>query len=214
MIYNGISIATLKRLPNYLNYLKSLPEDSSVNISATMIANALKMGEVQVRKDLAAVSNSGKPKIGYVTVDLIDELEDFLGYKDTNNAVIIGAGRLGKALLEYDGFKNYGLNIVAAFDNSEKEVGVTALGKTVFPLSKFQNLCTRMNIKIGIITVPAQEAQSVCEIMIKNGILAIWNFAPTHLNVPANILVQSENMATSLSILSGHLAQNLNKVEE
>lgn len=209
MSYHGISIAILQRLPTYLGYLKALPPNASDNISATAIAAALNMGEVQVRKDLASVSSAGKPKIGYVAADLIDELEEFLGYNDINDAVLVGAGRLGKALLEYKGFSGYGLNILAGFDIDESLVGKTDSGKPIFPLSRFENLCKRMKVKIGIITVPTSEAQAVCNLMIKNGILAIWNFAPTHLDVPENILVRSENMAASLAMLSSHLAKQL-----
>ena len=109
-----ISKATLKRLPTYLAYLKSLPEGSSVNISATALAAGLHMGEVQVRKDLALVSSGGRPKIGYNRAALIADIEQFLGYGNTNDAVLIGAGKLGRALLGYSGFAEYGLNIVAA----------------------------------------------------------------------------------------------------
>ena len=204
----GVSKYILQRLTVYLVYLKSLPIDSPENISATTLASALKMGEVQVRKDLALVSSSGKPKIGYIVSDLTGDIEDFLGYNNLNNAVIIGAGKLGKALLDYDGFSDYGLNIVAAFDIDDSIVGETEKGKSIFSLEKFENLCKRMQIQIGIITVPKECAQSVCDLMIENGISAIWNFAPTHLNVPENILVQNENMASSLALLSNHLIES------
>ena len=94
-----ISKATLKRLPTYLAYLKSLPEGSSVNISATALAAGLHMGEVQVRKDLAIVSDGGRPKVGYQREALIDDIEQFLGYDNTTDAVLIGAGKLGPARL-------------------------------------------------------------------------------------------------------------------
>ena len=110
-----ISRATLKRLPTYLAYLKGMPESSGVNISATALAAGLHMGEVQVRKDLALVSSGGRPKIGYNRAALIADIEQFLGYGNTNDAVLIGAGKLGRALLGYSGFAEYGLNIVAAF---------------------------------------------------------------------------------------------------
>lgn len=205
-----ISSATLKRLPIYLNYLKSLPQDRPANISATALASALGLGEVQVRKDLASVCEGGKPKIGYIVEDLISSIEEFLGYKDTNDAVIVGAGKLGKALLDYTGFKNYGLNIVAAFDIDAALQGKTETGKSIFALDKFEDLCRRLKIKIGIITVPANCAQEVCDMMVKNGIKAIWNFAPTHLNVPDDILVHHENIAASLAVLSNHLTERLN----
>ena len=131
-----ISKATLKRLPTYLAYLKSLPEGSSVNISATALAAGLHMGEVQVRKDLALVSSGGRPKIGYNRAALIADIEQFLGYGNTNDAVLIGAGKLGRALLGYSGFAEYGLNIVAAFDENDAIIGTSKSGKPIMHLSR------------------------------------------------------------------------------
>ena len=150
-----ISKATLKRLPTYLAYLKSLPEGSSVNISATALAAGLHMGEVQVRKDLALVSSGGRPKIGYNRAALIADIEQFLGYGNTNDAVLIGAGKLGRALLGYSGFAEYGLNIVAAFDENDAIIGTSKSGKPIMHLSRLGEICRREQIKIGIITVPA-----------------------------------------------------------
>ena len=99
-----ISKSVLKRLPGYLAYLKNMPEGSPANISATALANALGMGEVQVRKDLAMVSDGGRPKVGYLRESLIDDIEQFLGYDNTTDAVLIGAGKLGLALMGYKGF--------------------------------------------------------------------------------------------------------------
>ncbi len=203
------SKAVLKRLPVYLSYLKALPENGQTHISATALAAALNMGEVQVRKDLALVSDGGRPKIGYPRDVLISDIEEFLGYGYTNNAVLIGAGKLGKALMGYSGFAEYGLNIVAAFDNDEALVGRTKSGKTILPLSELAPFCQEQKIKIGIITVPAEHAQEVCNLLIDVGIAAIWNFAPTHLDVPASILVQNENMAASLALLSKHLSEQM-----
>lgn len=199
-----ISKAVLKRLPGYLAYLKSLPEDPAAYISATALANALGMGEVQVRKDLAMVSDGGRPKIGYQRLGLIDDIEQFLGYDNTNDAVLIGAGKLGRALLGYSGFEAYGLNILAAFDASVTQEE-TESGKPVLPMEKLEGFCKSNKVRMGIITVPAQHAQQVCEQLINSGIKAIWNFAPTHLDVPGSILVQNEDMATSLAVLSMHL---------
>lgn len=200
-----ISRATLKRLPTYLSYLKALPSEASANISATALAAGLHMGEVQVRKDLALVSDGGRPKIGYNREHLIADIENFLGYGNSNDAVLIGAGKLGRALLGYGGFAEYGLNIVAAFDANDTLIGTTNGGKPIMHLSRLGEVCQRYKIKIGIITVPAEYAQGVCDLLIENGILAIWNFAPKHLNVPDGILVQNENMAASLALLCKHL---------
>ena len=199
-----ISKAVLKRLPGYLSYLKSLPPDASAYISATALANALGMGEVQVRKDLAVVSNGGRPKVGYLRERLIDDIEQFLGYDNNTDAVLIGAGKLGQALCDYTGFSAYGLNILAAFDIAPS-VSATDSGKPVLPMDQLASFCKANKVRMGIITVPAAHAQQVCQMLIASGIRAIWNFAPTHLEVPENILVQNENMATSLAVLSMHL---------
>ncbi len=204
-----ISRATLKRLPTYLSYLKSMPTDAPANISATALAAGLSMGEVQVRKDLAQVSSGGRPKIGYNRERLIADIEEFLGYGDTNDAVLIGAGKLGRALLGYSGFAEYGLNIVAAFDSNDAIIGTSKSGKPIMHLSRLAETCRRFKVKIGIITVPAEHAQAVCDLLIDHGILAIWNFAPTHLDVPEGILVQNENMAASLAVLSKHLSAQI-----
>ena len=204
MQHKEISKSVLKRLPGYLTYLKSLPEDSATYISATALANALGMGEVQVRKDLALVSDGGRPKIGYHRKSLMDDISQFLGYDNTTDAILVGAGKLGQALLGYGGFKAYGLNILAAFD-ANPVADRTEDGKPILPMEELENYCRKNKVLMGIITVPTAYAQQVCDQMIACGIKAIWTFAPVHLDVPENILVQSENMANSLALLSMHL---------
>ena len=199
-----VSKAVLKRLPGYVAYLRSIPEGGSIYISATALANALGMGEVQVRKDLAMVSDGGRPKVGYHRESLIEDIEQFLGYDNTTDAVLIGAGKLGQALLGYGGFDAYGLNILAAFD-AKPAMDRTDEGKPIYGMEQLESFCKSNKVLMGIITVPAENAQEVCDRLIGCGIKAIWNFAPTHLEVPANILVQNENMATSLAVLSMHL---------
>ena len=199
-----ISKSVLKRLPSYVAYLRTLSDSASPYISATALANALGMGEVQVRKDLAMVSDGGRPKIGYLRESLIEDIEQFLGYDNTTDAVLIGAGKLGQALLGYNGFDAYGLNILAAFD-AKPTADATEDGKPIYPMEQLESFCRANKVLMGIITVPTAYAQEVCDQLIACGIKAVWNFAPTHLEVPGNILVQNENMATSLAVLSMHL---------
>ena len=199
-----ISKSVLKRLPSYVAYLRTLSDSTSPYISATALANALGMGEVQVRKDLAMVSDGGRPKIGYLRESLIEDIEQFLGYDNTTDAVLIGAGKLGQALLGYNGFEAYGLNILAAFD-AKPVADATEDGKPIYPMEQLESFCRANKVLMGIITVPTQYAQQVCDQLIACGIKAVWNFAPTHLEVPPHILVQNENMATSLAVLSMHL---------
>ncbi len=208
-----VSKSMLKRLPAYLFYLKSLPEGSPPHISATSLAGALGMGEVQVRKDLATVSEGGRPKIGYLRESLINDIELFLGYDNTTDAVLIGAGKLGQALMGYKGFDEFGLNILAAFDVSPK-MAQTEEGKPIYPIEKLTSFCRSHKVLMGIITVPGEAAQEVADQLIAGGIKAIWNFAPAHLDVPGGILVQHENMATSLAVLSVHLQAQIKEEKE
>ena len=209
MAFQSVSVQTLGRLPLYLNFLKSLSKDQAVNISATTIAAALCLNDVQVRKDLALVSKGGRPKIGYVTTDLILDIEQFLGYDNTDSAVVVGAGNLGRSLLCYEEFAAYGMNIIAAFDVDVSLIGSSVNQKLVMSYDKMKDLCKRMNVRIGIITVPAIVAQSVCDSLIESGVSAIWNFAPTHLNVPETVLLKNENLACSLAVLSKNLSEKL-----
>ena len=203
-----ISKATLGRLPSYLEYLRNLPPDTVPYISATAIAKHLGLGEVQVRKDLAAVSGAGKPKLGYVTAELIEKLENCLGCNRLTSAVLVGAGRLGRALLQYDEFEKYGVKISAAFDSNERVISLGSKTE-ILPMNQFEYFCKTKNIKLGIITVGEGSAQAVCDQMVKSGITAIWNFAPCKLTVPAGILLQNENLALSLAHLNNQLC-NLN----
>ena len=202
----GISRKSLERLPVYHHYLEKKSSDGLETISAPAIALDLQLNEVQVRKDLALVAKTaGKPKMGYVIKELIADMEEFLGFHNTNQAVLVGVGYLGKALLSYKGFEQYGVEIVMAFDSDGRKVNTRIGGKMVLSMEKLENLCQRMNIHIGIITVPAEYAQGVCDRLVAGGVKAIWNFAPVHLSGPSHILVQNENMAVSLAALSKYL---------
>ncbi len=200
--FSGISRQIIQRLPMYVSYLCTLPPEQEY-VSASAIASSLHLNDVQVRKDLAAVSSWGRPKVGYPVVALRRDLEDFLGYHDIDQAIIVGAGHLGRALLNYGGFKDYGLKILAAFDIDDNIIGQE--DGRILPLSKLENFCKRLHPHIGIITVPAQAAQSVCDLLVSCGIEAIWNFAPVHLRVDDKIFVTNENMAVHLAVISNYL---------
>jgi redox-sensing transcriptional repressor len=204
MSSSSVTKATLGRVPHYLKFLKELPDDGFEYISATHIARELELGEVQVRKDLNAISGAGKPKIGYVTEELIQKLEYCLGCNRMTSAVLVGAGKLGKALLDYSGFEKFGVKIIAAFDSNETALSLS--GKVeILPISQFEQFCKEHNVKLGIITVGEGSAQTVCEQMVSSGIEAIWNFAPCKLKVPKGTLVQNENLALSLAHLNNQL---------
>ena len=194
---SAISRATLGRLPAYLQYLENV---TSEHISSAAVARALGLGEVLVRKDLSLVCGKGKPKTGYVTEALRASLKAALGVDRVTPAVLVGAGKLGTALMDYKGFSYYGMDIIAAFDknaDSSREVS----GKPVYPMDQLRRFCQIHDVKIGIITVPADAAQSVCDQLIASGIEAVWNFSPVRLNVPDGVALQNENLALSLAHL-------------
>lgn len=201
---SAVTKATLGRLPHYLQFLRELSVDDVPYISATVIAKKLSLGEVQVRKDLNAVSGAGKPKVGYKTVDLIKCIECYLGQGNMTNAVLVGAGKLGKALLEFDDFEDYGVKIIAAFDCNETAVRYNR-SIEILPMTGFNEFCKTNNIQIGIITVGAGSAQAVCNQMIESGISAIWNFAPCNLEIPDGVLLKQERLALSLAYLNNKL---------
>lgn len=202
-----VSRNTLQRLPRYLNYLKSL--DPCGNVSSTEIAKALGLNDVQVRKDLSSVSSGGRPKVGYNVSSLMSDLKEFLGYNAIKGAIIVGAGNLGRALMSYRGFTEYGLSIIAGFDSNPALVGCRIDGKEIRSLDELGDYCRDNGVEIGVITTPAAYAQEVSDLLVSAGIKAIWNFAPAHIYVPDGVLVQNENMACSLALLSKHLNEML-----
>ena len=207
MSNNKVSKKLLKRLPLYLDFLKSLPENVEY-ISATTIAKHLELGDVQVRKDLALISETGRQKLGRPRKQLILDIETYLDLATQTNAVVVGAGKLGQALLEYGGFPEFGMNIIAAFD-CQPAGKYSKTEKPILPMNRLRSFCRTHNISIGIITVPAESAQDVCDHLVECGIQAIWNFAPTHLTVPENVVVHNENLAVSLTSLRIHLTKQL-----
>lgn len=201
-----LNMQTLQRMPYYLQYLKRARDAGQTNASSAAIAAELQLNDVLVRKDIAAVSScAGKPKAGFNVERLIHDIEEYMGYHTTKEAVLAGVGSLGKALLRNTEFDMYGLKIVAAFDVKRSLIHKSINGVEVLSLAKLKSYCLRRNIQIGIITVPADAAQDVADRMVDGGIQAIWNFAFIKLKVPDKVLVQNEDLACSLAMLSQHL---------
>lgn len=200
----------LRRLPIYLSYLREKQLEGMELISSPQIAASLNLSEEQVRKDLNLVSSkSGKPKIGRDIKLLIFDIEEFLGYRDSRKAILVGAGHLGRALMAHDGFNSYGLDIVCAFDNDINKTDCTFNGKNIYSIKELEKVAKEYNVHIGIITVPQQYAQEICDKLVAAGIRGIWNFTSAVLDVPENVIVQNENMASSLAILSNKLKELL-----
>jgi NADH-quinone oxidoreductase subunit E len=200
---NYITIAepTLNRLPLYYQYLQSKRKEGHKTISGTRISEDLKLGAIQVRKDLQSAGVVGKPKTGYEIEDVLSRLSEFLGYDTKSDAILVGVGKLGKTILSCEDFLECGVEIVAAFDADPNIVGTEISGVQVLHISKLEDMIRRLNIDLGIITSSAEEANEIARRMYEGGITGIWNFAPVHIDLPEDVSIQNENFKASLSVL-------------
>lgn len=203
---NKVPTPTLQRLPAYLQLLKRIRSTGKESVSCNDIAKEMNYNPVTVRKDIAAVSTiGGRPKVGYLLDSLILDVEQYLGYKDLNKAALVGVGHLGSALLAYPGFTAYGVGICAAFDSDPQIIGTEVAGHIVMSVSEISTYCKANAIKIGIITVPASNAQEACDMLVQGGVRGIWSFAPALIKAPEDVLIQHEDMAIPLALLSKHI---------
>jgi redox-sensing transcriptional repressor len=196
---------TLKRLPHYYRFICDCLDKDLKYISSEEIAKAVQVNAVQIRRDMMLFDASGIPGVGYSVLELKSKLEEILGLKNVNEAVLIGVGRLGRAIIDYPGFERYGLNIVAIFDADPVVIGAKINGREVFPVQDLSHIIKRLHIKVGIITVPVEWAQSVADTMVKSGVKAIWNFAPVTIDVPGEVVVRNEDLAAGLATLFHYL---------
>ncbi|MDT8390021.1 MAG: redox-sensing transcriptional repressor Rex [Lentisphaeria bacterium] len=196
------NLPSIRRLPRYLHLLKRLQQQGVAYVSAPKIADVLGLAGIQVRKDLALTGIVGKPRVGYEVSALVEAIVSHLGWDQTRQAVLVGAGSLGTALLGYGGFTNFGLRIVSAFDASPTLINREIHGITIRPAHELGPFIEKNAIRIGILTVSPAAAQSVTDTMVNAGIRAIWNFVPAPLTVPERVIIQNEDLACGLSVLS------------
>ena len=197
-----ISIPTIKRFPSYLRLLRQYREEGMQWVSATKLAGELGLTPIQVRKDMAGTGVEGRPKVGFEVDALIAAIVQNLGWDNTTDAILIGAGHLGVALSRYEGFASYGLRIVAAFDKDPDKFGRPIGKTTVSPMDELKDYVQANAINIAVITVPAESAQEVADTLVDAGIKAIWNFAPKDLRLPETVVLQRTDLATSFAVLS------------
>jgi len=196
---------TLRRYPIYIQILRQLQEEGKTYASSSYIAGELGREPVQVRKDLALCNITGQPRKGFNLKELLNKLETALGWNNLTNAILVGTGNIGSALAGYASFSTYGLEITALFDQAPNKVGTAIHDKIVLPLEKLTELTKRLHIRIGIIAVPDQAAQSVADLMVSAGIKGIWNFSNKKLKLPETILVEKVDLAASLAVLYNKL---------
>lgn len=203
-----VEVATVKRLPQYHQILQTMKQRGQEYISSEQFASFLNVDPSLVRKDLLCVA-TGVQKLGYPVYLTLEKIEELFGMRNTKEAFLAGAGSLGRSLMAYPGFKQYGLKIIVAFDTDPAKVGQVVGTVKVLPAEKIFDLMRRMSIRIGIIAVPTEAAQKVADLMVMAGVLAIWNFAPVTLQTPDNVIVRNENLAVGYALLSYELEQSI-----
>lgn len=186
---------TIKRLTQYHFILESYEDKGLEYISSPQISKYLNIDDSQVRKDIKLLNSDGLQKKGYKVKELKKNIETALSFKKNKNAVIIGAGNLGTALIKYKDLKNYGLNILALFDNNPLKVGMKLSTKEIFSMSHLAEFVSSQKVEIAILTVPREVSQEVADFVATSGIKCIWNFTPSVLYIEdKNIKVLNENL--------------------
>lgn len=194
--------AVVGRVSLYLRQLETAQRRGFTTISSSRLGSALSIGDAQVRKDLAYFGQFGSPGIGYPIAELIVALRHILGIDRTWPTALIGLGNLGRALLKYRGFRNRGFQIVALFDSDPRKIGQTFDGLGVLPPERLPETARMHDIRLAVLSVPADSAQSVADLAVSSGIRGILNFAPLPLILPSEVSV----IAVDLSVQLEHLA--------
>jgi len=204
-LFKNLPEQYLKRIPFYLQILMELESNNEPYVSSRYLAGFFNVDETQIRKDISLTGYRGKPKYGYSVRGLREAIEQYLGINYHNTAILIGAGKLGSALVEYEGLAEYGLEIVAVFDSNPKKIGSAVGAFNILSLNALPRVLRSYTIGIAVLTVPKAAAQSVCNQVMDLGIKAIWNFAPTHLSVHSDVILRNENLAVGAALLSYYL---------
>jgi redox-sensing transcriptional repressor len=201
-------LPTIRRYPIYLRAIQSMIAAGELHISSAVLAERLGLDPVLTRKDLAMAGVPGRPRRGYPAHELLEAINRSLGWDNATDAVLIGVGSLGMALLGYSGFEEQNLSIVAAFDTDLSKINVKFHGVKTRPMEDLPRLVQRLKIKIGILTVPNSVAQICTDQLVAAGIKGIWNFTSIQLDVPEGIIVQNVDLAQSLGVLSHTIARS------
>ena len=192
---------TIRRLPWYLSYVRMLDTLHVEYVSSTQISKELNVQSSQIAKDLSFLNIRGKTRIGYEVHSLVTELEDFLGFNRHHDAVVIGTGSLGTALMQDHGLEHYGLNIVAGFDVRQDVIGQRMGGILVHDIKDLAAWQREHGVSIAILTVPVERAQETADLVIASGMTAIWNFTPYRIKAPDDVVIANTSIYAHLAII-------------
>ncbi len=199
---------TLRRLPWYLAYVNMLRSQDIEHVSSTQISRKINVDASQIAKDLSFLNIKGKTRIGYQVETLATELSNFLGFHNDHTAFMIGAGSLGSALIRDSGLMQYGLHIVAGFDVDEKIVGTEICGIPIYHISELAEREKQYNAEIGVLAVPVEHAQESADLLVANGMRAIWNFTPFRIKVDENVVIQNTSIYAHLAVMYNRINGN------
>jgi redox-sensing transcriptional repressor len=202
-----ISKATIDRLPLYFRTLRQIQQEGTEIISSEELGRRIGVTPEQIRKDLASFGEFGKKGVGYFVRELIRNIGEILGLHRNWNIAIVGVGHLGWALANYRNFSSLGFNLAAVFDVDPAKIGQVIGGVEIFSFDRLEEVTREKNIHIGVITVPATNAQDVADRLVAAGVRGIWNFAPVKLDVPDNVRLVSEDLSVGLSSISYYLSR-------
>jgi redox-sensing transcriptional repressor len=204
----SVSELTTNRLSVYLRCLNALDAAGVPTVSSQALAEQFHLNAAQIRKDLAYFGEFGVRGVGYYVKELRRHLRQILGLDGHVPVGIMGAGNLGLALADYPGFRDEGFEIIALFDAMREKIGQRSrAGVPIYDVREFRKIVRRANIRIAVIAVPAEAAQSVVNTVISAGIKAVLNFSPGTLKVPPDVKLKSVDLTVSLESLSFFLAQ-------
>jgi redox-sensing transcriptional repressor len=196
-----LAVPSVRRLPSYLHVIRAAQAEGAQYISGTAIAGELNLESIQVRKDLAITGIAGRPKKGYPIESLVKAIEHFLSWDARRDAVLVGVGNLGSALLGYQELRVHGLNFVTAFDTNPQKIGGSIHGVKIMSARSIDAQIRKSGVKTAVLTVPSAYAQETANILVGAGIEGIWNFTNRKLKVPGHVVVQKEDLSSGYAML-------------
>jgi len=197
-----IADSTVRRLSLYLRFLEEFEEQGMDTVSSEALAARGGTTSAQVRKDLSFFGSFGKRGLGYSVIELVQKLREILGLGRTYRVTVIGAGKIGSALVQYRGFRQRGFEIVSIFDADPRKIGTAWNGLTVRDARELESELKRHPVDIAVVVTPGDAAQAVTDRCVALGVKAILNFAPVQLTVPDDVVVKTVNLALELETLS------------
>jgi redox-sensing transcriptional repressor len=202
-------LPTVRRLPAYLHILRQLARSNEKFVSSAFLAEKLNIEPILVRKDFELTRVAGTPRVGYSISELIASIEEFLGWGEDLDAILVGVGQLGASILGYRELMDFRLRILAGFDSDPEKVGKAVHGVPVFAVTRLEELLGRLRARLAILTVPSADAQNITDLLVSSGIRGIWNYTSENIVVPADVITQKEDLASGLAVLCVKMSRNM-----